>query len=203
MPGLVIFDVDNTVVRYDRARRVAVMAERLGRTEDEVTDAVFHSGIEDAADAGRIGADEYLQALGRRLGTPVPRDVWVEARAAAVTPDPQMVTLLAAVARQVPTVLLTNNGSLLREEFARIAPVVAALGLPLHAGGDLRLAKPDPAVYRAVAALHGVEPGDTLFVDDSDAYVAGAREAGVRAHQFTGHDAAVAFLRAEGVALDL
>ena len=49
MVGLAIFDVDNVVVRYDRARRVAVMSERLGRTPAEVTAAVFGNGIEDAA----------------------------------------------------------------------------------------------------------------------------------------------------------
>lgn len=199
MVGLVIFDVDNVVVRYDRARRVAVMAERLGRTPAEVTAAVFGSGIEDAADAGDLGPDEYLRAVGEHLGTPVPRDVWVAARGASVTPDPRMLALLAEVERHVPTVLLTNNLSLLREEYHRIAPEVVALGLPLYASGDLRLAKPDPEVYRTVAARHGVAPTDALFVDDTPAYVEGARRAGLRAHVFTGYDGVVAFLVGEGV----
>jgi phosphoglycolate phosphatase-like HAD superfamily hydrolase len=105
----------------------------------------------------------------------------------------------ATVAGLVPTVLLTNNGALLREELATVSPAVAALGLPFHASGDLGVAKPDPEVYRRVAALHGAAPGDTLFVDDSPDYVAGALRAGVRAHLFTGYDGAVAFLAAEGV----
>jgi putative hydrolase of the HAD superfamily len=200
MAGLVIFDIDNVVVRYDRSRRVAVMAERLGRSEGEVWDAVFDSGIEDAADAGELSPDEYLQALGERLGTPVTRDVWVAARAAATVPDSEVVALVTAVARHTPTVLLTNNGSLLREEYHRIAPEVSALGLTLHASGDLRLAKPDPEVYRVVAARHGVAPADTLFVDDSAEYVEGARRAGLRAHLFTGIDGLGEFLAAEGVA---
>ena len=203
MVGLVIFDVDNVLVRYDRARRMADLAERLGRTADEVTAAVFGSGLEDAADAGELDADEYLRAVGDHLGTPVPRDVWVAARAAATVADPAMVALAAEVAAHTPVALLTNNGSLLRQEFGRISPaVVAALpGVELFASGDLGLAKPDPEVYRTVAARYGVAPADTVFVDDSPDYVEGARRAGLRAHLFTGRDEAVAFLVTEGVQL--
>ena len=200
MVGLVIFDVDNVLVRYDRSRRVAVLAERLGRTADEVTAAVFGSGIEDAADAGELGPDEYLQAIGERLGTPVPRDVWVEARVAATVADPAMVALVADVAARTTVALLTNNGRLHREEFARIAPEVAAIpGVRLFASGDLRRAKPDPEVYRTVAAHHGVAPADALFVDDSPDYVEGACRAGLRAHHYTDRDGLVAFLAAEGL----
>jgi glucose-1-phosphatase len=199
VPALVIFDHDNVVVRYDRGKRVAAMASALGRTEDGVWAAVFGSGLEDATDAGRLGPDAYLAAVGERLGCPVSRSVWAAARAAGTTADPQMVALVARVAGLVPTVLLTNNGALLREELATVSPAVAALGLPFHASGDLGVAKPDPEVYRRVAALHGAAPGDTLFVDDSPDYVAGALRAGVRAHLFTGYDGAVAFLAAEGV----
>jgi glucose-1-phosphatase len=200
--GLVIFDHDNVVVRYDRGERVAAMAAALGLAEGDVADAVFGSGLEDAADAGRLGAGEYLRLVGDRLGTPVSREVWVAARAAGTAADHRMVALVGGVARRTPVALLTNNGSLLREEFAGISPAVAALGLPLHASGDLGLAKPDPAVYRAVAARHGVAPADTLFVDDSADYVDGARRAGLRAHLFTGYDGVVTFLAAEGVAAD-
>jgi len=195
---MVIFDHDNVVVRYDRAKRVAVMAAALDRTEEEIAAAVFGSGLEDAADAGLLSPEGYLHALGERLGCTVSRSVWAAARAAGTTADPRMVALVARVARRMPVALLTNNGTLLREELATISPQVAGLGLPLHASGDLGVAKPDPEVYRRVARLHGVTPAHTLFVDDSPDYVDGARRAGLRAHLFTGYDPVVAFLTAEG-----
>lgn len=200
MTRLVIFDHDNVVVRYDRAKRMVAMAAALGRTQEEVAAAVFGSGLEDAADAGRLRPDAYLQAVGELLGCPVSRSVWAAARAAGTSADPRMVALVARVAERTPVALLTNNGSLLREELATVSPEVAALGLPLHASGDLGVAKPDPEVYRRVARLHGATPAETLFVDDSPDYVDGARRAGLRAHLFTGYDAVVAFLAGEGVA---
>ena len=194
-----IFDLDNVVVRYDRPGRMAVMAERLGRTPDEVTAAVFGSGIEDRADRGELTPEEYLRAVGDELGTPVPRDVWTAARSAATTPDPAMLDLVRTVQRHAPVAFLTNNLRLLREEYHRVAPEVTALGLPIHASGDLRVAKPDPEVFRVVAALHAVAPADALFVDDLPENVEGAREAGMRAHVFAGYDGVVDFLVAEGI----
>jgi glucose-1-phosphatase len=111
----------------------------------------------------------------------------------------RLVTLAGCTLGVMPVALLTNNGTLLREELATVSPEVAALGLPLHTSGDLGVAKPDPEVYRRVARLHGVTPAETLFVDDSPDYVDGARRAGLRAHLYTGYDAVVEFLVAEGV----
>jgi putative hydrolase of the HAD superfamily len=200
MVELVIFDVDNVLVSYDRARRMTEMAERLGKTPEEVTAAVFGSGVEDAADAGQMDAESYLRAVGDRLGVRVSRDVWVAARAAATTADPAMVALASGIASHTTVALLTNNGSLLRQEFARIAPTVAALpGVELFASGDLGLAKPDPEVYLRVVAHYSIAPGDAVFVDDSPEYVRGARRAGLRAHVFTGRPVLVDFLAATGL----
>ena len=79
---LAIFDVDDVVVRYDRDVRVDQLARQLGRPADEVTVAVFDSGIEDEADAGRLDAETYLAAISKRIGTTVSRDAWVSSRAA-------------------------------------------------------------------------------------------------------------------------
>lgn len=49
---------------------------------------------------------------------------------------------------------------------------------------DLRLAKPDPAYFRAVLRCIGVPGEAALFIDDSELNVEGARTAGLRAEHF-------------------
>jgi len=49
---------------------------------------------------------------------------------------------------------------------------------------DEGLAKPDPAIYRLVAQRMGLNPAECLMVDDKAENVAGARDAGLRAHLF-------------------
>src|SRR5215213_4918306 len=43
---------------------------------------------------------------------------------------------------------------------------------------EVRLMKPDPAIFRHLITEHAVEPGTTVFIDDSDANIAAARELG-------------------------
>ncbi len=45
--------------------------------------------------------------------------------------------------------------------------------------GEIRLIKPDIAIYEKHARDFGLEPGSTLFIDDSTANVEGARAAGL------------------------
>lgn len=44
--------------------------------------------------------------------------------------------------------------------------------------GDVKLAKPDPAIFELLAERYGLAPADTLFIDDLAANVAAARQLG-------------------------
>ncbi len=65
--------------------------------------------------------------------------------------------------------------------------------------GEIGLIKPDLAIYRRHASDFGLEPGHTVFIDDSAANVEGARAAGWRAIHFTGAEALQAELLGLGV----
>ena len=52
--------------------------------------------------------------------------------------------------------------------------------------GEVRLLKPDRAIYELHAESFGLEPAATLFIDDSQKNVEGARAAGWQAVHFTG-----------------
>ncbi|WP_159587411.1 HAD family hydrolase [Chelativorans xinjiangense] len=55
--------------------------------------------------------------------------------------------------------------------------------------GEIRLVKPDPAIYAHHAESFGLEPAATLFIDDSAKNVEGAKAAGWQAVQFVGAEA--------------
>jgi FMN phosphatase YigB (HAD superfamily) len=55
----------------------------------------------------------------------------------------------------------------------------------IFVSGELRLVKPDPAIYRHVLAAIGAAAEDCLFVDDSPANVAAAAALGIASHRFT------------------
>ena len=65
--------------------------------------------------------------------------------------------------------------------------------------GAVKLAKPDPAIYRLTIERIGHAPEDTLFIDDREDNVRAAEAAGFKGHVFAGADGAIAALKAHGV----
>ncbi|MGH9734965.1 MAG: HAD family hydrolase, partial [Candidatus Acidiferrales bacterium] len=49
---------------------------------------------------------------------------------------------------------------------------------------EVRLVKPDPALYRVCLAKLGTEPRETIFIDDREQNVAAARALGIHAIRF-------------------
>ena len=67
------------------------------------------------------------------------------------------------------------------------------------ASGHVGVTKPDPTIYRIVLDRAGVEPGQAVFLDDSEPNVAGARAVGMHAIVFTDAASARRELAALGV----
>jgi putative hydrolase of the HAD superfamily len=202
-PTLVIFDMDDVLCRYDLPTRLAHLAELSGRAPDEIRRAVWDSGFEASSDAGVIDAATYLAGFGERLGTRLTRAQWVEARRAAMTPDPRMLALANALRGTARLALLTNNGLLTRETIGDLFPEVAALfGENLFVSAQFKTRKPDPAVYRLLSERIGVAPEGALMIDDKIANVTGAERAGLLGHHFEGIAGLLARLAALGLRFD-
>jgi 2-haloacid dehalogenase len=65
--------------------------------------------------------------------------------------------------------------------------------------GFVGLLKPDPAIYRRLLDGCGPNPAETLFIDDAEASILGARAVGMHAHHFTGSDSLLLRLRSSGL----
>jgi 2-haloacid dehalogenase len=139
--------------------------------------------------AAHPGHRERIEAYHRR---------WIEMVAGPIAPTVAILEELAAAG--VPLWALTNWSS---ETFAlvRSDPAYGFLDRfrAIFVSGELRLVKPDPAIYRHVLASVGAAPHDCLFVDDAPRNVAAAEACGLHAHRFTDP----ASLRARLVGLDL
>lgn len=191
----VLFDLDEVLADYDRTVRLSHLAHAIGSSTQGVYEAIYGSGIEDAADSGMLTGDTYLDALSTHLGRHVTVDAWTAARREATLVRPYMLELAARLSTQVTVAILTNNSVLLAEQLHRIAPSL----FPLFEGrafasAQFGASKPQPQVYTNCLETLGVAADSTLFVDDNEANVEGAREAGLLAHHyrdFVGMEAAL------------
>ena len=188
MIELVIFDMDGVLSQLDRPRRLALLAELTGRTPELLQKTIWDSDFETGAETGAYATGaEYLAEWNRRTGCKLTRAEWVRARRDAMTPYPDVLALADAVGRHCGIAMLTNNGALLYEGLDEIFPeAFSVFASRAHASFQFFARKPDPRVYRRLAARYGVAPERAVYVDDAPPFVAGAREAGLRGIDFEG-----------------
>ena len=197
---LIIFDMDEVLCRYDRPLRLRRLAEMTSRTPDEIFSAIWESGFEASSEAGAVDADAYLAGFGERIGYPLSRGQWVEARRLAMTPFPDVLALVASLKQRVPVAVLTNNGFLTKQTIGELFPQLPPLfAASLRFSAEFGARKPDPDVYRRFLANFGVAPQAALMVDDDVTNVRGAEAAGLHGHVFDGCAGLVNRLRSFGL----
>jgi putative hydrolase of the HAD superfamily len=197
---LVIFDMDQVLCRYDRPLRLRRLAALSARAPDEIFAAIWQSGFEASSEAGAMDADAYLRGFGERMGYPLSRSQWIEARRMAMTPFIDMLSLVADIKRCVSIAVLTNNGLLTKETIALLFPELPPLFDPnLMFSAEFGARKPDPQVYQRMLARFGVAPQAALMVDDDADNVAGAEAAGLHGHVFGGIAGLIDRLAAFGI----
>jgi HAD superfamily hydrolase (TIGR01509 family) len=189
---LFVFDMDQVLYEYDWQHRMSVMTELTGLSLTELRDRWWNAAGEGAAEAGAYpSADSYLAAVCEALGTTVSQRDFLRARGSAMTAWPVSLEAVARAASHGTVTLLTNNGPLVGEHLATLAPELVPLFGEEHlfASSDYGARKPDPFVFERVLERYGADPSETFFADDLPENVAGAASVGIAAHLFrTPHD---------------
>ena len=195
----VVFDVGNVLVRWERhLPYVAHFPDpaQLDWFMETVIPLEWHA----EHDAGRSAADLIAErsALFPRYA-PLIRD-WFErfndTIPGPVPGSPRLVEQLHEAG--VPLYAITNFGA---DTWAGFRPTFPLLDhfRDIVVSGIEKIAKPDPAIYRLAAHRFGHAPGSMLFIDDSQANVAAARDCGWQAHHFTSADGLASDLRERGL----
>ncbi|WP_051341681.1 HAD family hydrolase [Pseudonocardia spinosispora] len=180
-----IFDLGAVVVdwnpRYLFARRITD-PERLDHFLAEVCSPAWNSRLDIGEPAAELveersaefpeWAEEiraYLDQWPRMLGDPIPG----------------MPELLAELHnRGVPLFALTN-WSAETWPFALERFPLLTVFRDILVSGEVRLVKPDPAIYRLALDRFGLDAATTLFIDDKIDNVRGAQQVGIDSVQFS------------------
>jgi glucose-1-phosphatase len=184
-PTTVIFDMDDVLCRYDFEKRLARLSAITGIAPAVIDDVIWKQGFDEEGDAGRYTAEEYHRRFCERIGAAVSKQQWLEARAMAIEPDHEVLDMARRVKRNAVLSLLTNNGPLLKEGIDQVFPEVAEIfGEHAHFSYEFTACKPDPQVFARLLDHLGAAPAQTLFIDDTAAYIEGAKRAGLMTHHF-------------------
>jgi putative hydrolase of the HAD superfamily len=157
--------------------------------------------LEDVWAAGAIGTmteQAVHRAIGERLGIAPDRvdammaDMWVEYLG---VPNTELIEYARGLRPRLRTGILSNSfvGAREREQAAYGFEDLVDEIVYSH---EVGMSKPDPRIYALACARLGVRPEETVFLDDVERAVQGAREAGIHAIQFKDNAQAIAELAA-------
>jgi putative hydrolase of the HAD superfamily len=114
----------------------------------------------------------------------------------------KLVRQLELKQRGLLTAILSNMGDNVHANMEREFDWLARFDV-LVWSYQLRMAKPDPTIYRYVLKELGTQPGETLFIDDKPVNIEAAHALGMRALLFTTAEKLRADLVAQGFESEL
>lgn len=151
-------------------------------------------------DKGELNTQEILAELEKYMGAEYHSylekfvEVWID----ALPPMDGMEEIVDTLHEQgYPCYLLSNFPERFAEMPAR-TPVLRKLD-GIVVSSRIHMLKPDPAIYLHAAGILGIDPGQTLFVDDTPKNIDGAMEAGMEGYLFTTPAAFKAYLQERGI----
>ena len=199
-PRAVIFDVGNVLYGWDPesflVRQVAEDRERL-RFIDDVGLWEWHDTLDGGRDF-REAADELsrrfpeyahlIEAWGERFGETI------------TDPIPGVHEIVGELdASGVPLFAITNFSADFWPPFQAREKAFFDRFRGIVVSGEVKLLKPDPAIYFLALDRFGLRPDQALFVDDRQINVDGAQAVGMKAHLFTTAEDLRARLEAESL----
>ncbi len=180
----IYFDLGGVIVRTEFQAPRQHLAERFGREYDDLVKLVFDSETAIQATLGLITEDQHWAAVARRLHLPeseiqAVRDEFF----AGDVIDLHLLDFMRGLRKHYKVGLISNAWSDLRPWIIenKFEDVFDAMII----SAELRVAKPDPAIFRIALEKFGVAPAEAVFLDDFPANLAGARAVGMHAIHFT------------------
>jgi glucose-1-phosphatase len=189
----IIFDLGGVILNIDYQRTIEAF-HALGISDFATTYTQLHqSELFDAFERGEVSEDVFRASLRKKLPQHT-SDMDIDAawNAMLLNLPVERLWLLGSLHRQRRLFLLSNTNSIHVRAFeTRIAQDHGPAGLApffekTYYSCDMGMRKPEERIFLAVTAAHGLEPSQTLFIDDSPQHVEGARRAGLAAYHLTG-----------------
>ena len=196
----VVFDVGNVLFGWDPdsflVRQIADDEERLRFIED----SDFY-GWHESLDGGRPFAEAEAELSEKFPAYAELIKSWSGSFGETISgPVPGMHELVAELdERNVPLFAITNFSAEFWPPFVAEEQAFFSRFRDILVSGEVKLLKPDPAIYWLALDRFRLRPAEALLIDDREINVEGALAIGMKAHLFTGADDLRLRLEAEGL----
>lgn len=185
-----VFDFGGVITRSSRDKAVAAF-KSIGVTDADLLLSAHHQqGMFARVESGDVCAGEFCQWLSKRYNKEITFDDVVTGWTGYVVDVPRRRLDFLLEAKKHHNVYILTNTNPFMMSWAR-STAFTSEGLPLdafchkiYASYEIGLLKPDIRIYEYLIRDAGINPSETLFVDDSIANVEAAEQVGMTALLF-------------------
>ena len=203
-PAFVYFDLGNVIATFDRERAFRGMAA-LCNADVSLVRAAVMEGLQADLERGTIEWPAFHAEFSRRTGTRSDPAALAAAAAEMFDLNVGIVPVIAALQRcRIPIGILSNTCDLhWRHLLGRGWGILPGGFHPVILSYEIRVSKPEPAIFERAAERAGTSPERIFFCDDLPEHVAAARAAGWDAELFTSAPMLADQLARRGIRLGL
>jgi len=193
-----IFDIGNVLLPFDFKVAMRRLEPRCGLPVAEamqVCKPVIH-----ACESGEINRADFLRRITGLLKFAGTEEEFIGIWQDIFTENVAMTELVRSLHRRYPLQLLSNTNEIHVDYFVHTYPVFRCFSGAVYSH-EAKCMKPGRAIYETAMQKFGVNPAETVFIDDLPANVQTARELGFVAIQydFTRHGDFLDALKAAGI----
>jgi len=180
MISTVISDLGRVVLWFDNNIFLRKLADAAGKPFSDVK-AMVHGDLElfRRFDGGAVTPNFVFKKVTELVGADMPYEAFFEMYNDIFSLNAPAVDVLSRVKAAGYKTLLLSNTDPERFDFVRHRFPEILFFDAYVLSYELRLLKPDPAIYMVAAHLAGTSPQDCVFIDDMEENIAGAVATGL------------------------
>lgn len=180
----VVWDMGGVILRTMDMTPRAVLAKRVGMSAAELEKFVFTNETARLAEVGKVAEEAAWKFALDHFGLPKEEmPSFVDDFFGGDRFDLALIEFIKSLKPAHKVGLLSNAWSGARESVTRRLDFLGVFDVVIFSA-EVKLAKPDPAIYTLMVKQLGLEPGEVVFIDDIQGNVNGAKAIGMHAIRF-------------------
>lgn len=184
---LYIFDLGNVIINIDFKRAIGVWSNLSGVPLAVISERFSMGKSFEEHERGDITDEAFAQQLSEQMGLTLSfeqfalgwQSIFIDVRQDVI----EIMQRLRREGHRV--VILSNTNNLHTTYWPEKFPEVVSAADKAYLSQEIGMRKPEERIYRYVLEQEGMPAAQTLFFDDNEANIIGAREAGLHAIHVT------------------
>jgi epoxide hydrolase-like predicted phosphatase len=184
----IIFDYGNVISSVDNDRFIKEISKATGKSGAELEQLISSSSDElRKYETGLITSDQFFERLIRQRGLTIDKESFIKIFTGRLTPKPETLELIRKLKAGYKLGLLSNTNEWDYENEIKQCDVFNLFD-SVTVSFKVGAMKPDKKMYIDALDKLGVQPDESVYIDDVREYAEAAGSLGIKSIHYTSHE---------------